>query len=133
MEKPLYQKLGIKDGFKSGVIGFDGDYNLLIGSILPVLRFSDYDLLTKENYNFIHIFTNDIIVLENSMKWLKTKIVSNGMLWYSWYKTSSKKQKNVNEDLIRDTALALGLVDVKVCSINSDWSGLKLVIPLKSR
>ena len=133
MEKPLYQKLGIKDGFKSGVIGFDGDYNQLIRSILPVLRYSDFNLLTDENYNFIHIFTNDLTVLQNSMKWLKTRIVSNGMIWYSWYKSSSKKQKNVNEGVIRDTALALGLVDIKVCSINSDWSGLKLVIPIKNR
>lgn len=55
------------------------------------------------------------------------------MIWISWYKKLSKKQMEVNEDNIRDTALALNLVDVKVVSINQDWSALKLVIPLKYR
>ena len=50
-----------------------------------------------------------------------------------WYKKASGKQRDVNENVIRDTALNLGLVDVKVCSVNDDWSGLKLVYRLKDR
>ena len=48
-------------------------------------------------------------------------------------KKSSKKPTELNEDIIRDIALENGLVDVKVCAVDQDWSGLKLVIPLKLR
>jgi hypothetical protein len=55
------------------------------------------------------------------------------MIWISWYKTSSGKKTELSENIIRDTALAVGLVDVKVCAIDEDWSGLKLVFRLKDR
>jgi len=40
---------------------------------------------------------------------------------------------DISENLIRDTALAIGLVDVKVCAVDDVWSGLKLVIPVSLR
>jgi len=39
----------------------------------------------------------------------------------------------VTEHMVRDTALAVGLVDVKVCAVDADWSGLKLVYRSKDR
>jgi hypothetical protein len=33
----------------------------------------------------------------------------------------------VTEDTVRDVALPLGIVDVKVCAIDATWSGLKLL------
>ena len=35
---------------------------------------------------------------------------------------------DITEDVVRDVALPIGLVDVKVCAIDETWSGLKLVI-----
>jgi hypothetical protein len=35
---------------------------------------------------------------------------------------------DITEDTIREVALPLGFVDVKVCAIDATWSGLKLVI-----
>jgi hypothetical protein len=55
------------------------------------------------------------------------------MIWISWPKKSSKVPTDITEDIIRDTALALKLVDVKVCAVDETWSGLKLVIPVKDR
>jgi hypothetical protein len=56
-----------------------------------------------------------------------------GMLWVSWPKKSSGVTTDLTENIIRDTGLALGLVDVKVCAVTEVWSGLKFVIPLKNR
>jgi hypothetical protein len=64
---------------------------------------------------------------------LKKEIVPNGMIWISWPKKSSKVITDITEDLIRQLALANGLVDVKVCAVDEVWSGLKLVIPVKDR
>lgn len=48
------------------------------------------------------------------------------MLWVSWPKLSSKLSKGLRENDIRNAALACGLVDIKVCAVDQDWSGLKL-------
>jgi hypothetical protein len=35
---------------------------------------------------------------------------------------------DITEDTIRELALPLGFVDVKVCAVDDVWSGLKLVV-----
>ena len=42
-------------------------------------------------------------------------------------KKTSKRFRDLTEDSIREIALPRGLVDVKVCAIDADWSGLKLM------
>jgi hypothetical protein len=50
------------------------------------------------------------------------------MIWVSWPKKASGVLTDMTEDRIREAALPLGLVDIKVCAIDEVWSGLKLVI-----
>ena len=40
---------------------------------------------------------------------------------------------DITEDVIRDLALPLGFVDVKVCAVSEVWSGLKLVVRKEER
>ena len=55
------------------------------------------------------------------------------MLWIAWPKKTSGVKSDLDENKVRETGLAAGLVDVKVCAINEIWSGLKFVIRLKDR
>jgi hypothetical protein len=55
------------------------------------------------------------------------------MIWVSWPKKASGVVTDLTENIIRDTALPLGLVDIKVCAIDETWSGLKFVIPRDQR
>jgi hypothetical protein len=64
---------------------------------------------------------------------LTRQIKADGMIWVSWPKKASKVATDVTEDLIRNSALKIGLVDIKVCAVDEVWSGLKLVIPIKDR
>ena len=57
----------------------------------------------------------------------------DGMIWVSWPKKSSGVVTDLDENNIRDFGLKSGLVDVKVCAVDEVWSGLKFVIPVKSR
>jgi len=57
----------------------------------------------------------------------------DGMIWVSWPKKSSKVPTDITEDTIREVALPLGLVDIKVCAVDDVWSGLKLVIRKENR
>ena len=40
---------------------------------------------------------------------------------------------DMTEDVIREVALPIDLVDVKVCEVTDVWSGLKLMIPRDKR
>jgi hypothetical protein len=55
------------------------------------------------------------------------------VIWVSWYKKSSGKATDLTEDVIHGYALANGLVDIKVCAVSDEWSGLKLVVPVAKR
>ena len=83
--------------------------------------------------DFIHLFVKDKKLFERELLHHKRFMKSDGMIWVSWPKKSSKVPTDVNENLIRDFALNNGLVDIKVCAVDEVWSGLKLVIPVKDR
>jgi hypothetical protein len=50
-----------------------------------------------------------------------------GALWIAWPRRAGGHLSDVTENLLRDVALPLGLVDVKVAALDTDWSGLKIV------
>ena len=56
------------------------------------------------------------------------KAVADGILWMAWPKRSSGVETDLTEDVIRDVALAAGMVDSKVCAIDETWSGLRLTL-----
>jgi hypothetical protein len=127
---PLFQKIGIKQGMKFAAIDAP---TWITEELKKQLLLPDVNILSGPDYNLIWIFDNTINGMESKLKNAKNRIVKNGIIWVSWYKKASKKHTELNEDLIRDTALALDLVDVKVASVDDDWSALKLVIPVTKR
>ncbi len=56
-----------------------------------------------------------------------------GMLWAAWPRRAAGHVSDLGDSVIRDAALAIGLVDTKVAAIDEDWSGLKLVWRLSER
>ena len=127
---PLFQKIGIKQGMKFAAIDAP---TWITEELKKQLLLPDVNILSGPDYNLIWIFDNTINGMESKLKNAKNRIVKNGIIWVSWYKKASKKHTELNEDLIRDTALALDLVDVKVASVDDDWSALKLFIPVTKR
>jgi len=89
----------------------------------------------NENFkrDFIHFFTQLKDEYLANLPLLKQLLKPDGMIWVSWPKKSSKVITDITEDIIRNYALEVGLVDIKVCAIDEIWSGLKLVIPVKDR
>jgi len=127
---PLAKKLGIKDGTRVLVIDPPANYLELIAP-LPVGA-SVTDKPTKD-LDFIHFFTNSRDGLAAGLNQYKKLIKQDGAIWVSWYKKAAKLPTEITEDVIRDVALPLGLVDIKVCAVDEKWSGLKLVIRRENR
>jgi len=87
----------------------------------------------KGPLDFVHLFVQTNKVFEKELLRHKEVLAPNGMIWISWPKKSSGVETDLNENVIRNFALKNDLVDVKVCSVDEVWSGLKLVIPVGKR
>lgn len=134
---PLLKKLGFKPGQRGLLIGVpeslrrDLDYPDFAWS-----RMADGIAAMPDDpppLDVIHYFTRDRAALDAALPVLRGLLRPAGMIWVSWPKKASKVPTDVTEDVIRDLALSIDLVDVKVCAVDRVWSGLKLVIPLAKR
>jgi hypothetical protein len=126
---PLDKKLGMKPGFNIQLVNAPDYYFNLFTQLPDDLRV-DEDEGPKD---LIHFFTSQENELITMLPILREQIKPNGMIWVSWPKKSSKMKTGITEDTIRNFALKIGLVDIKVCAVDETWSGLKLVIPVKDR
>jgi hypothetical protein len=125
---PLYKKLGMKPHSKWKVIAPPKDYYELLGPHDEI----DFVNVSTE-LDGIHVFSNRIDEVEQYMITLSRQIKKNGCIWFSWYKKSARLPTEITEDIIRDTALSMGLVDIKVCSVDAYWSALKIVWRVENR
>ena len=127
---PLAQKLGIRENFKVKFVN-QPDYYFRLFSDMPETIKQYVDKKTLKD--FIHYFEVDAEDLYKNLIELKEEILQNGSIWVSWYKKAANIKTDITENVIRDFALQIGLVDIKVCAIDDYWSALKLVIPVKER
>ena len=122
---PLPKKLGITESTRLLVIGKPEDYDALLGTLPPsVERLSR---ITKTT-SLVHVFVTRREQLAAHLKTLRSKLDDEAAVWVSWPKKASKVPTTVTEDTIRELALPLGFVDIKVCAVSEVWSGLKLVV-----
>ena len=121
---PLPKKLGIKPGHRVLVLGAPDGFAL--EGVKPVrsLR-GEADVIVS-----FHVERAD---LERRMPALRRAMVQNAGLWIAWPKKASKVPTDLDENVVRDLALANALVDNKVAAIDQVWSGLRLVIRVKDR
>jgi hypothetical protein len=76
----------------------------------------------------VHAFVTKRGQLQKLLTNAAAKAPADAAIWVSWPKKSAKAATDVTEDVIREVALPLGLVDIKVCAVDEFWSGLKLVV-----
>ncbi|MDP4147856.1 MAG: DUF3052 domain-containing protein [Bacteroidota bacterium] len=127
---PLLKKLGLQDTHRVWVINEPGDY----------FRWLEKDISSQRCPaggipDWVHLFARSRKEFQAGMQQLKKVYEKNSALiiWVSWYKKSSGLSTDLTEDVIREYALANGLVDIKVCAVSGQWSGLKLVVPVSKR
>jgi hypothetical protein len=127
---PLPRKLGIKPGARILPVGAPQTYPALI-SPLPL----NAALVSKldDHVDIIHVFVTRKVELSRFLKTAHGKMRRDAALWVSWPKKAAGVATDVTENTIREVALPLGFVDIKVCAVDDTWSGLKLVIRKKNR
>ncbi|NNF00492.1 MAG: DUF3052 family protein [Pyrinomonadaceae bacterium] len=122
---PLFKKLGIRSGQAIYLYKPPDDFHSLLKGMPEDVRFLK---AVRTKIDYVHIFARGLSELRKALTKYRTKIKDDGMIWVSWYKKAARIPTDVTEDTIREICLPLGLVDVKVCAVDEQWSGLKLVI-----
>jgi len=127
--RPLVVKLGLDEGVRGAVLGAPPAYR---ASLVADSGAELGEALAPE-LAFIQLFVTERAALQRELPRAMRSLVDRGALWVSWPKRASRVPTDVTEDLVREVALPLGLVDVKVCAVDETWSGLKLVRRLPAR
>lgn len=124
---PLAQKLSLKPGLRAW-------FDAMPASVLAQIGDRGVERMPAPTapIDAAHVFVTDRTTLSAKVAELRPLLAPNGFLWISWPKQAAARKlgvpTDITEDVIRDVALPTGLVDVKVCAIDTIWSGLKLMI-----
>ncbi len=136
---PLAKKLGIKVGWIVMLFNAPMNYRELVAPLPENVRIVD-DISPpwpidedSSGVDMMHVFTNNRDELFRHLSEDVRHLKRDGCFWVSWYKQAAKLPTEITEDTIREAALPLGLVDIKVCAVDDIWSGLKLVIRKENR
>lgn len=127
---PLAQKLGLREGLTVLLIDAPRGFRTLLK---PLPKGVTFVAECDPPHDFVHLFVRTREELLDRLATLRTELADDGTLWVSWPKKASGVTTDVTEDVIRDAALPLGFVDVKVCAVDATWSGLKLMVRRSER
>jgi hypothetical protein len=122
---PLAKKLGIKESHRVLLVAAPEDYARLVEPLAAGVVFVSQ---AGPEVDLAHVFVTRKEELARHLVSLRKELKRDAVLWVSWPKKAAKVPTTVTEDTIREVALPLGFVDVKVCAVTEVWSGLKLVV-----
>ncbi len=128
---PLLKKLGIKPGLQLVLIDAPEGYREAL--TIQQLQLYQDDVLHCQNSanqhtDWVQLFVRDAAFLANQLRLLRNTLKPDAVIWVSWPKKAARQPTDISEDTIRQLALPLGLVDIKVCAVDATWSGLKLML-----
>jgi hypothetical protein len=127
---PLARKLGITERARIVVVEPPGHYKALLAPIPEGVIWQTRVTVTTD---IVHLFATRVDRLRRRLEALRRSLRPDACVWVSWPKKSSGVWSSVDEQTVRNLALPLGFVDIKVCAVDDVWSGLKLVIRKRER
>jgi hypothetical protein len=122
---PLAKKLGYRPGCRAFLDGAPDGYLDLVHPLPAGVEFLP---APRKPLDLVHVFTASAKELAGKLRKYRPLVEPDGVVWVSWPKKAAMVPTDVTEDVVREVALPLGLVDVKVCAVDAVWSGLKLVV-----
>jgi len=126
----LAAKLGIKAGMELHVVNSPEGYRELVAPLPDGTRVVS---TLSSSTDIVHVFSSRKAELLSMLRTCREQLKPTATVWVSWPKKAAKLPTDITEDTIREIALPLGFVDIKVCAVSEIWSGLKLVVRKKLR
>ncbi len=118
--RPLEQKLGIKGKMKIGLIQAPPGFIQKLGVLPEEVTVSKTGLAPC---NLLLWFVKSSLELRNKITKLAGRHDYRSM-WIIWPKKTGKIKTDLTQQIVRQTGLASGLVDYKICAVDKTWSGL---------
>jgi hypothetical protein len=128
---PLPRKLGIKEGHQVALDHAPRGFESTLGELPEGVRLGP--IRGGDGFDVILLFAHDLAQFSRRLPEVKARMKASTALWICWAKKTSPLASDVTEALVRERGLDAGLVDIKVCAVDEDWSGLKFVYRLKDR
>jgi hypothetical protein len=129
---PLPKKLGIKPNAVLALVNAPADFLATLGELPPGVEVPEHSARLT-GIDVIVFFTQNRTDLSRRFAALAKQLDPAGGFWIAWPKKTSGVETDLNENIIRDIGLKVGLVDNKVCAIDDTWSGLRFVVRLVDR
>jgi hypothetical protein len=120
---PLPKKLGINEDSRLALVGAPDGFEQQLAD-LPANVEIRRDLRTHPDMALF--FSTSLRAYERALPRVASVLERGGGVWIAWPKKASGLATDLDENVIRDRALARGLVDIKVCAIDATWSGLRI-------
>src|SRR3954466_11066298 len=117
---PLAKKLGFKPSQEVLLVDAPANYRKLVEPLPDDVKFV---AKLAGATDIVHVFVTKKAGLTKSLEAFRAKLKPDGVVWVSWPKKAAKVVTDVTEDTVRELALPLGFVDIKVCAIDETWSG----------
>lgn len=124
-DTPLAKKLGYREGMRVRLVNAPDDYDRLISPLPDNIRF---ETRMGPGTDLVHLFATRAAELGRRLADCRRVLRPDAVVWASWPKQASGVDTDITEGTVREHALPLGYVDVKVCAVDDTWSGLKLVV-----
>ena len=118
---PLPKKLGIKTGSAVFLANAPNGFEQTLGDLPQDV------LLHRDSHRGSDVtlwFSTSKAELDGDVAQM-AKRAEKGGLWIIWPKKSSGVESDLSQTVVRQVAMAAGLVDFKVCAIDETWSGLR--------
>lgn len=128
---PLPKKLGIKEGSRVGHLGAPKGFAATLGPLPAGARLAPSR--PRGGDDILLLFAPDRSHLDEALPEMISRMASETALWICWPKKTSPLASDITGDVVRSAGLATGVVDIKVCAIDDDWSGLKFVVRREDR
>ena len=127
---PLAKKLGIKPGSTVAILSEPAGFRALLE---PVPDDVTFRTSLRGHNDIVIAFFTEAAVLRRRLPSLAKAIYPSGGLWLSWPKKASSIETDMSGDAVRGEGLAAGVVDIKVCAIDDDWSGHRFAHRVENR
>jgi hypothetical protein len=124
---PLWKKLGVRAGDRLLLLDPPPGWSVPDLPEAVDVASETAEQAGDESAELIVAFFPTLARLREQIPLLGRRIFPAGALWVAWPRRAGGHDSDIREQDIRDTALPLGLVDVKVAALDEDWSGLSLV------
>jgi hypothetical protein len=127
---PLATKLGIRSGCEMLLVGAPPGYRALLEPLPDAVKFVRQATTSTA---LAHVFETRKAALGSTLARLRKSLPPTAAVWVSWPKKAARVASEITEDTVREVALPLGYIDVKVCAVDDTWSGLTLVVRREMR